>query len=42
LTTIFATAPENLTYANLLFLTHCLACKAGGEEPNVVLGPLFP
>ena len=42
LTTIFATAPENLTYGNLLFLFHCLQQKQGGLEPVAVIGPLFP
>jgi len=41
LTTIFATAPENLTVGNLNFMLHCLACRAGGEEPLKVIGSLF-
>jgi hypothetical protein len=41
LTTIFATAPENLTYGNLQFLFHCCQSRQGGEEPNTTLTSLF-
>lgn len=41
LTTIMATAVENLTYGDLQFLIHCCQCKKGGLEPSTTLTSLF-
>jgi hypothetical protein len=41
MTTILATAVENMTVSQLYFLEACLRQRAGGEDPNTVIGTLF-
>ena len=39
--TLWGTPVEQLKVSDLTFLVHCCQLKAGGEDPNSVLGTLF-